>query len=63
MTNPYPASESADRPDYPVDPARRQPSPSAQHRYGDLWRVRIGLVVITTVCIASAALASRLIHA
>ena len=46
----------------PAAPVRRQPSPRAEQRRGDLWRVRIGLVVIAAVCIACATLASRLIH-
>ena len=64
---PFPSPRSDDAlppasPASPVGPVRRQPSPLAEQRRGDVWRVRIGLVVIAAVCTASATLASRLIH-
>ena len=65
MTNLLASSRTSNQPDVPVlpsDPGRRQLSPRAENRNGDLWRVRIGLIVATAVSIASAAVTARLFH-
>jgi hypothetical protein len=65
MTNLLALPRTSNRPEVPItpsDPRRRRLSPRAENRNGDLWRVRIGLIVATSVSIASAAVATHLFH-
>jgi hypothetical protein len=48
--------------DYPRDPVRRHPSPSAQRRNDEHWRTRVGLVVLAILVLGSGTLLLELLR-
>ena len=45
----------------PPLPQRRYPSPSAQRRRGEYWKVRLGLTLIVLVMLSAAAIIYRIV--